>query len=133
MIAIIFRVMGGILLFLGVASVFIGIFTIMRYPQHSALAVSIPVFIVRVITGVLVFAVIGMGLLLLRKWAALAASILALYPAYWCFLAAIHPVDAKAGDANWLGFVFGTLLIAPLILTAKGWRTLVWRGKKSDA
>jgi len=133
MITIIFRLMGICALFLAVASICIGIFTIMRYPQHATLAVSTSVFIARVVTGVLVFAVIGMGLLLLRKWAALAASIMALYLAYWSFVAAIHPVDVKPGDAPEVGFVFGTLLIAPLILTVKGWRTLVWRGKKNGA
>jgi hypothetical protein len=73
-------------------------------------------------------AAVGIGLLYLRKWAALGLSLLALYPAFWCFWDAIHPTP---GNANWLGFVFALLLIIPSILTAKYWHVLVWR-KKSD-
>src|SRR5258708_6863824 len=53
----------------------------------------------------------GVGLIKLRKWAAVAVSMTALYPAYWCVWAGFHPTP---GNADWLGFVFGLLLLTPL-------------------
>jgi hypothetical protein len=97
-------------------------------PRASALLTSPPDY-GRLIAVVAVGAVLGIGVLHLRKWAAIALSLLLLYPAFWCVYSAVHP---STGGADWLGFLFAILLIGPAILTAFGWRTLTWR-KKSEA
>lgn len=97
-------------------------------PRASAL-LSSPADYGRLIAVVAMGTVLGIGLLHLRKWAAIAVSLLLLYPAFWSVYAAVHP---SPGGADWLGFFFATLLIGPAILTAFCWRTLTWR-KKSDA
>src|SRR5580693_10484532 len=72
------------------------------------------------------FSLPGLGLLDLRKWAALMISLMALDIAIlWEREDALHPIP---GCANWLGFVFALLLTAPSILTGVCWRSLTWRG-----
>ncbi len=128
MIQIIFRIIGGLILFLGAGVLFAGILVATGHSLHLS-AVSPLMFCIRLSSVVLLHAVIGIGLLLLRKWAALALSILALYAAWWSLLAAIHPVNSGSGDWNWVGYVWAALLVIPLILTVKYWNSLVWRRK----
>jgi hypothetical protein len=97
-------------------------------PRASALLTS-PADYGRLIIIVATGTILGIGVLHLRKWAAIAVSLLLLYPAFWCVYEALHP---SPGQADWLGFVFAILLIGPAILTAFCWRTLKWR-KKSAA
>src|SRR5260370_21170037 len=113
----IFKIMGGFaigfaaLLFVG------GILTVMRYPPHSRLELIRPAAIIAVLIAG------GLGLLYLKKWAALIVSLSALWVASWEIRDALHPTP---GDANWLGFVFAILLAVPSILTGVYWRTWFW-------
>jgi len=115
---VIFQVLAGLvlaydaLLFLG------GIYTMLRYPPHSYWQILPGMAFV----GVL--AVAGLGLLYLRKWAALMISALALYVAFWGVKDALHPIP---GYANWVSVLFAVLLTSPAILTGLCWRALVWR------
>jgi hypothetical protein len=74
------------------------------------------------------FTVVGVGLLYLRKWAAIAFSILttacALVVTRQAVQGMIHPAP---GRADWLGFLFALILSVPAFITFKGWRSLVWR------
>ena len=72
------------------------------------------------------FTVIGLGLIGLRKWAALVFSALTVFIAFWAFKDALRP-NQSPEDWPWVGYVIGLLLIAPAILTATNWRVLVWR------
>jgi hypothetical protein len=130
MIRIVFKIIGGFLLFFAAASLCVGIFTVVDPIHRSALRVSLPTFIVRTAIGALGFTVLGLGLLLLRKWAALILSILLFYPAYWSLISAVHPVNLVPGEWNWVGYIQAVLLIIPLVLTAMGWHVLVWCKKK---
>lgn len=67
------------------------------------------------------------GIVYLRKWAALAASVMALYVATSEIRAALHPIP---GCASWLGFLFAILLIVPSVLTGVYWRTLLWHNRQ---
>lgn len=96
------------------------LFVVTRYPPTSILSLA-PLVAVEI---ALVTAAIG--LLGLRKWAAIIVSILALGAAKWQIESAIHPIP---GNANWLGFLFAILLATPAVLTAAYWRTLTWTGK----
>jgi hypothetical protein len=82
----------------------------MRYPPRS------PRDVLPLATLVTTLVTSGIGLLYLRKWAALIVSFIKLYIAIiWDLKQALHPI---AGAANWLGFLFALLLTIPLILTA---------------
>jgi len=77
-----------------------------------------------------VFVLVGVGLLYLRKWAAVAFSIITagygLVGIRQAVGGIIHPVP---GRADWLGFVFGVIALLPSLLTIKGWQVLIWRRK----
>ena len=111
--------MGGYAITYAAGVLFLGLF-VPRFASahHSFRDISL------LLALVVPIAVVGVGLLYLRKWAAFGLSLLALYLAYWCFWAGLHP---KPGNADWLGFIYGLLLVAPSILTAKYWNLLVWR------
>src|SRR5260370_33095790 len=87
MIQIIFRIIGGLILFLGGGVLFAGILIATRHSLHLS-AVSPLMFCIRLSSVVLLHDVIGMGLFLLSNWAALALSILVLYAGCWSLLAA---------------------------------------------
>lgn len=125
-----FQVMGGFVLFLAAGLLFAGSLVLGGYSPRHYPSGSLLIFCARLIFAVALLGVTGVGLLKLRKWAALTLSILALYSAFWSAWAAIHPVDPKPGDASWLGYLYAVLLITPSIMTAKCWRILIWSGKK---
>jgi hypothetical protein len=120
MAKIVFRIIGGVAIFYSCGLFFVAIFV----PRFSSSGLSLG----RVLAYFAPVAVLGVGLLCLRKWAALGLSILLLYPAFWCIWVAVHPIP---GNANWLGFVFALLLICPSILTAVQWHQLTWRKNRS--
>jgi hypothetical protein len=64
---------------------------------------------------------IGVGLIRLRRWAALLASVLAVYVA----------IDF-ASTGGGLGVALTLSLLTPLPLTVVFWRDLVWGDKRSD-
>jgi len=74
------------------------------------------------------FIAVGVGLLCLRKWAALAFSLLTAACAVLFITQAVrgmtHPIS---GRADWLGFPFGFLLLIPSVITLKAWHSLSWR------
>lgn len=119
---IVFQIMGGFALLAAAVILLGGIFTIVRYPLRSWLDL-VPFVIVEV-----VLIVAGIGLLHLRKWAALAFSMMALYVASWELRGALNPIP---GYASWLGFLFALFLATPLIVTVVYWRTLSWRRKQT--
>lgn len=114
--------MGGFALLAAAVIFFGGIVVIWRYPLRSWLDL-VPFVIVEI-----ALIAVGIGLLHLRKWAALAFSMMALYVASWELKGALNPIP---GYASWLGFLFAFFLAAPSIVTALYWRTLAWRGKQS--
>jgi hypothetical protein len=119
----VFQIMGGFVLgfaamLVGADVLWIGHFSLHLPGPVTMIGLARSAFIIGTLT------LVGVGLLYLRKWAALALSILMTYPAFWCVWGAVHPVP---GNANWLGFFFAALLLTPSILTAKYWRILVWR------
>ena len=113
-----FQLLAGFTLAYDALLFFGGIFTMIRYPPHSYWDMIPGMAFV----GTL--GVAGVGLLYLRKWAALMVSALALYLASWAVKDALHPIP---GYANWVGFLFAVLLAIPAILTGVYWGTLVWR------
>jgi len=66
--------------------------------------------------------VVGIGLILLRRWAALLSSALAGYAAFYSILSSADEVEA--------GLSLSFLIV--LILTVLFWRTLVWGNKVRD-
>lgn len=90
----------------------------------------------RVALIIAALALIGAGLLRLKRWAAVALSLFLIYPAYWCLWAAIHPMQATGGDSSyWIGYVFALLLLCPACMTMFYWRSSIWKkgGEKGTA
>lgn len=128
-ISVTVRVIGGILLLFDVCSIGVNLITIYWPSPNLRLEVPLHVYLEEVAVTHFVFITIGIGLLLLRKWAALAFSILLLYPAYWSFVGwGWHGVTGHL-----IGFVYGIPLVLPLIFTVKYWHLFVWRKKKVAA
>jgi hypothetical protein len=116
MAKVLFQIIGGLTLFYSAALLSVVVFV----PRFSALRTTVADYgLLVVFVGV--GAVLGIGLLYVRRWAAVGVSILALFPAFWCVLTALHPIP---GNANWLGFVFALPLVSPAIFTAIYWNTL---------
>ena len=122
----IFQIMGGLVLSCAIGLLCAGILVNTGYSQHFTPARCWADY-VRLLIFVTPLAVIGIGLLRLRKWAALLLSILGLYASFWFILAAVRPVDIRPGDATWVGFLFAALFVTPSILTTKYWHILIWR------
>jgi hypothetical protein len=121
-----FRTMGGFLLYFALGVLSMGVFALaggsVRLPRPA-----VPLaFCIRLVGTTVVFAVTGLGLFGLRKWAALLFSMATLYVAFWAVKDALHPTPIPS-DWNWLGFLYAALLIVPPILTLKYWRMLTWR------
>jgi hypothetical protein len=119
MVNVLFRIIGGMALFYSCALLFAGILV----PRFSTFRASIKSYGLLLAFAILI-AALGVGLLYLRKWAAIGLSLLMLYPAFWCVSAAVHPIP---GNANWLGMLFALVLVSPSILTIKHWHALEWR------
>lgn len=64
---------------------------------------------------------IGVGLIRLRRWAALLASAVAIYVA----------TDFASSESG-LGVALTLILLTPLLLTVVFWRDLVWGDKRHD-
>jgi hypothetical protein len=126
MSAWVFRVMGGLLL------IFVPFFVLGA--AVAGISYVLPAYRLRAAIGfglmAVVFVVVGVGLLYLRKWAAVAFSIMTAGYGFVAIRQAVagitHPVP---GRADWLGFVFGIIALLPSFLTIKGWDILVWRRK----
>lgn len=119
---IVFQVMGGFAIVAAAVILLGGIFVIVRYPVRSWLDL-VPFVIVE-----LTLVIAGIGLIHLRKWAALVFSLLGLYVASWELKDAVNPIP---GHANWLGFFFALFLTIPSIVTALYWQTLAWRRNRT--
>jgi hypothetical protein len=78
-------------------------------------------FVVRSLSIDAVLLLIGIGLILLRRWPTLLASLLAIYVA----------IDFKSTGSG-LGVPLILGLLIPLILTGGFWRDLVWGDKRRD-
>ena len=123
--------MGGLVLLLAGGLICEGILALtVRSPRLAPLVST--VFFIRLTAVVVTLAVIGLGLLQLRKWAALSFSVLTLCLAVLGVWTAIHPVASRPGDANWLGFIYAALFIIPTILTVKYWHILIWHKRQGE-
>jgi hypothetical protein len=125
MVRIAFPIMGAFVLLFAAGVLAVTILWIGHYSLHvpgevNASGVIYSAFLI------VALAVMGLGLIYLRKWAALLFSVLTAYAAFWAFKDTLRPSHVP-GEWTWLGYIFGLLLIAPAILTAMNWRMLVWR------
>lgn len=70
--------------------------------------------------------VVGLGLIFLRKWAALYFSV-----PLFCYgiLIALEAIREIPFPFNFLGMAYGVSLMLPLFVTVRIWRQLVWGGK----
>jgi len=118
---IIFQIMAGLVLVSAALLLLGGILTMVRYPPRS------PWDALPLTALVATLVVVGIGLFYLRKWAALAASVIAFYVAIWEIKAALQPIP---GYASWLGFLFAILLTVPSVLTGVYWRTLLGHNRQ---
>ena len=75
---------------------------------------------------VLAIAVVGIGLLLLRKWAAVVFALTLVASTVWATIGSF-------GEAPWglypLIAAFAIVIILSVIVIARSWRLLSWRGK----
>lgn len=114
-----FQVMGWLLLAYAAGMVVLSVASVERYPPPPRSGLAFARF------GLIVLAlvIVAFGLLHLRKWAALAFSILTLCVAFFAAKASIHFVPW-----SWpgIGYWFAILLIMPSIVTVKYWGVLVW-------
>jgi len=111
-----FRGMARLILYGGVTLAILGV-TVPRYRGfHTSPAgyCRLGVFAI----GVLV---IGVSLLKLKRWAAVAASLCLVYPAY---------VSAWGAYSFWLGYVLALLLLLPACMTVLYWRSAIWKGSR---
>jgi hypothetical protein len=70
-------------------------------------------------------AVIGVGLLYQRRWAALIFSLATLWGSIGVVRQVIHHVDPQG--SVWADLFFAALLASPSVCTVKYWHNLVWR------
>jgi hypothetical protein len=70
--------------------------------------------------------VVGVGLLFLRKWAALYFSVPLFGFGSWI---ALSTITMDPFPSNLLVMVYSVSLMLPLVITIRVWRQLVWRGK----
>lgn len=70
--------------------------------------------------------VVGVGLLFLRKWAALYFSVPLFCYGVWIFFSSI---EAEPFPGNLLVMVYSFSLMLPLFVTIRIWPHLVWGGK----
>jgi len=82
--------------------------------------------IIRVAGFLFATTVMGVGLVLLRKWAALLFSFALAALLIWLTLAAIGE-----GALVWLAMVFvlAVVAIAPIVIVIRSWSLLSWRGQ----
>jgi hypothetical protein len=109
-----FQIMGALLLAFAVIFTLGGAVTVARYPPHAIKDV-IPLALASALLLSL-----GIGLYRVRKWAALAFSVLTVGLAGWSIRDAIHSVP---WSWNGIGYWFALLLIIPTVLTVKYWRS----------
>lgn len=117
--------MGGFVLCFAAVLLFVDFLWIGHYSLHLPREVTMAGILWSVGLEV-AFALLGLGLIFLRKWAALVLSLLTLCLAFLAFEDALRP-SSIPGEWTWVGYVFGILLIFPTIMTARYWRVLVWR------
>jgi hypothetical protein len=118
-----FKIMGGFVLYFAAAMLGITVLEVAHLSPRLA-AEATPFNVARSVFFAAAIASVGLGLIYLKKWAAILLSVLLLYPAFWSIRFALEPAP-RPGDENWLGYIYGVLLILPAILTVKCWRTLV--------
>jgi len=78
--------------------------------------------------GVFFFATtsIGVGLVFLRKWAAIYFSLALVAFPIWLNLTSVGEVPFAW---NLMVFVIGLVLMSPIIIVVRSWSLLSWRGK----
>jgi hypothetical protein len=86
-------------------------------PLRAIIAMAVYVFAV---------ALIGVGLLLLRKWAAIVFALaLVAFPTWM----AIESIGEASPGFYLMMLAAGIVLILPIIVILRSWRLLSWRGK----
>lgn len=127
MARVVFSVMGAIT-FCYVAMVLLVLVLPAGHSSLHALPFT-PAVIGRLLFFAVALSVLGLGLIGLRKWAALVFSLVALYGSFWAFTGAIHIVP---WSWNGIELSWGLFLVSPSVFTVRYWRTLVWRAKRSE-
>jgi hypothetical protein len=85
-----------------------------------------PMHFPRTVVLVLAIGIVGMGLLFLRKWAALYFSV----PLFWFGIQeAFTSIYEISFPLNLLAILHGISLTLPLIITIRVWRQLTWGGR----
>ena len=118
---ILFKIFG-LLTFLNEALVLL----FLASPRARALGPLSTQAIIRIFVFYVSATVIGIGLLYLRKWAAVFFSLSLLLVAISIIFGSIWEVPFPL---NLINIFFGSLLLLPAIVTVYSWSLLTWRGK----
>ena len=126
MAVIFFRVLGGMTLYFLAGVLFIGLLPNGRDSFHFSQMSRNE--LLRVVLICIIILSVGLGLIFLRKWAALVFSVATLYWSYKSFRDGLGGIGHHSpGEWYWVGFVFSIALLFPAISTIKYWRSLSWR------
>ena len=71
--------------------------------------------------------ILGIGMLYLRKWAAVGFSLLC---CFFAFIVFSDPFPLAGKPPDWPSFIAGLLFMIPAVLTVTQWKVLVWRVKQ---
>lgn len=123
----VFSAMGAIM-FCCVAMVLLVLFLSAGHSSGHVPPLTFPIF-GRLFFLAVALSVLGLGLIGLRKWAALAFSLCTLYMSFWVFAESLHSVPWSWSG---IGFWWGLLLVSPSVLTLIFWHSLVWRARKFE-
>ena len=125
-----FRVLGGLTLYLLAGILFVSQLSNGRYSLHAS-QMSRFEMLRFVLLGAILLSM-GLGLLFLRKWAALAFASATLCWSYEALSEGVSGIfHHTPGEWYWTGFISAIMLFSPTILTIKYWGTLTWRKASS--
>jgi hypothetical protein len=100
---------------------------LLAFNRRSFLERPLPLRVILAMTGyVLLVALIGAGLLLLRKWAVIVFALALVGLPTWMTIDAIG--EAPAGFFLMM-LAADIVLVLPIIVIVRSWRLLSWRGK----
>ena len=113
-----FRLFGVLTVLLDLALLF--------YANDALTFYSSQALILRIQVSLVAIAIVGLGLLCLRKWAAIYFSLPLFLFGIWFFWTSIEQV---AFPYNLLCMCVGLSLMLPLVVTVRIWPELTWGGK----
>jgi hypothetical protein len=122
--------MGVFVLLTSAILLFAGIYVLAGFSQRLLPSVPTAVFTARLLASVASLAVVGWGLMYLRKWAALVFSAVTACLAFESIREGIRgSFRPSLGDWYWLCFAYALVLFCPAVLTVRCWRYLTWSAK----